>query len=126
MEWITLQGRSLSQVRLHLPRCHFRQQIVRCPWSVKGTLMRHLVESYGHEKLGLTDGVKVFYSDHDWVLVLPDADDPLVHVFANGFDTPLSNGQAWAEHQLQEFCNHIEGFCKLQVALSKDTVLLDN
>lgn len=126
MEWITLQKRSLSQVRSHLPRCHFRQQTVRCPWSIKGTLMRHLVESYGHERMELIDGVKIFYSDHDWVLVLPDAGDPIVHVFSNGFDTALSNGQAWAEHQLQEVCSHIEGFCKLQIALSKDSVLLDN
>ena len=126
MEWITLQKRSLSQVRSHLPRCHFRKQMVRCPWSIKGTLMRHLVESYGREKIELIDGVKVFYSDRDWVLVLPDAGDPIVHVFANGFDTPLSNGQAWSERNLQDVCSHIEGFCKLQIALSKDSVLLDN
>ena len=126
MEWMTLQKRSLSQVRLYLPTCHFRQQILRCPWSVKGTLMRHLVESYGREKIELIDGVKVFYSDRDWVLVLPDASDPLVHIFANGFDTPLSNGQTWAESYMQDFCSHIEGFCKLQIALSKDSILLDN
>jgi mannose-1-phosphate guanylyltransferase/phosphomannomutase len=126
MEWITLQKRSLSQVRVHLPRCHFRKQTVRCPWSIKGTLMRHLVESYGREKIELIDGVKVFYSDRDWVLVLPDAGDPLVHVFANGFDTPLSNGQTWAERNIEDFCSHIDGFCKIQVALSKDSVLLDN
>ncbi len=126
MEWMTLQKRSLSQVRLHLPICHFRQQTLRCPWSVKGTLMRHLVESYGREKIELIDGVKVFYSDRDWVLVLPDASDPLVHIFANGFDTSLSNGQTWAESYLQDFCSHIEGFCKLQIALSKDSILLDN
>ena len=126
MEWITLQKRSLSQVRVHLPRCHFRKQTVRCHWSIKGTLMRHLVESYGREKIELIDGVKVFYSDRDWVLVLPDAGDPLVHVLANGFDTPLSNGQTWAERNIEDFCSHIDGFCKIQVALSKDSVLLDN
>jgi mannose-1-phosphate guanylyltransferase/phosphomannomutase len=126
MEWITLQKRSLSQMRSQLPRCHFRKKTVRCPWSIKGTLMRHLVESYGREKVELIDGVKVFYSDRDWALVMPDASDPLVHVFANGYDTPLSNGQAWAEQNLLDFCNHIEGFCKLQIALSKDSVLLDN
>ncbi len=126
MEWITVQKRSLSQVRLHLPRCHFRKQSLRCPWSVKGTLMRHLVEAYAQEQIELIDGVKVFYSDRDWILVLPDAGDPLVHIFANGFDTPLRNGQAWAEQSLQEFCSHIEGFCKLQIALSKDSVLLDH
>jgi mannose-1-phosphate guanylyltransferase/phosphomannomutase len=126
MEWITLQKRSLSQVRLHLPRCHFRKRTLRCPWSIKGTLMRHLVESYGQERLELIDGIKVFYSDRDWVLVLPDASEPLVHIFANGFDTPLSNGQTWTEEHIQDFSSHIDGFCKIQIALSKDSVLLDN
>ena len=126
MEWITLQKRSLSQVRAHLPRCHFLKRTLRCPWSVKGTLMRHLVESYRAEKIELIDGVKVFYSDRDWILILPDAGDPLVHIFANGYDTTLSDGQAWAERHLQDVCSHIEGFCKLQIALSKDSLLLDN
>ncbi len=126
MEWMSLQKRSLSQVRAHLPRCHFRSQVVRCPWSVKGTLMRHLVESYSSKRVELIDGVKVFYSDRDWILVLPDASDPLVRIFANGFDTPLSNGQVWAENYIQDFSAHIEGFCKLQIALSKDSVLLDS
>jgi mannose-1-phosphate guanylyltransferase/phosphomannomutase len=126
MEWITIQKRSLSQVRTHLPHCHFRKRFVRCPWGIKGTLMRHLVELYANEKIELIDGVKIFYTANDWVLVIPDAGDPLVHVFTNGLDTPLSNGQAWAERTLEDFCNHIEGFCKIQIALSKDSVLLDN
>ena len=126
MEWITLQKRSLSQVRTHLPRCHFRKRTLRCPWSIKGTLMRHLVESYAQERLEMIDGIKVFYSDRDWVLVLPDASEPLVHIFANGFDTPISNGQAWTEEHIQDFSSHIDGFCKIQIALSKDSVLLDN
>jgi mannose-1-phosphate guanylyltransferase/phosphomannomutase len=88
--------------------------------------MRHLVESYSSKRVELIDGVKVFYSDRDWILVLPDASDPLVRIFANGFDTPLSNGQVWAENYIQDFSAHIEGFCKLQIALSKDSVLLDS
>jgi mannose-1-phosphate guanylyltransferase/phosphomannomutase len=74
----------------------------------------------------MIDGIKVFYSDRDWVLVLPDASEPLVHIFANGFDTPISNGQAWTEEHIQDFSSHIDGFCKIQIALSKDSVLLDN
>lgn len=125
IEWLTIQERTLSQVRLGLPKFYHQSEVVRCPWSVKGALMRHLVESYSQKQLELVDGVKIFYSPHDWVLVLPDAGDPLVHIYANGIDNSSHDGQKWVEHHMQEFRKHIESFCKLQVALSKDTALLD-
>jgi mannose-1-phosphate guanylyltransferase/phosphomannomutase len=57
--------------------------------------------------------------------VLPDAGEPVVHIYANGIDNGDRDGQKWVEHHMQEFRKHIESFCKLQVALSKDTALLD-
>jgi mannose-1-phosphate guanylyltransferase/phosphomannomutase len=125
IEWLTIQERTLSQVRLGLPKFYHQSEVVRCPWSVKGALMRHLVESYSQKQLELVDGVKIFYSPHDWVLVLPDAGEPIVHIYANGIDNSSHDGQKWVEHHMQEFRKHIESFCKLQVALSKDTALLD-
>jgi mannose-1-phosphate guanylyltransferase / phosphomannomutase len=125
IEWLTIQERTISQVRQSLPRFYHQSQVVRCPWSIKGALMRHLVESYSQKQLELVDGVKIFYSANDWVLVLPDAGEPIVHIYANGIDNGDRDGQKWVEHHMQEFCKHIESFCKLQVALSKDTALLD-
>jgi mannose-1-phosphate guanylyltransferase / phosphomannomutase len=125
IEWLTIQERDVSQVRLSLPMFYHRSQIVRCPWSVKGALMRHLVESFGHKKMELIDGVKIFHSLHDWLLVLPDAGDPVVHIFANGIDNCDRDGQEWVDRNIYELREHIESFCKLQIALSKDTVVLD-
>ncbi|MEE3715983.1 mannose-1-phosphate guanyltransferase [Tumidithrix elongata RA019] len=126
IEWLTLQRGTISQMRKHLPDFHFKSQAVRCPWSVKGTLMRHLVEAYAQKHLELIDGVKVMYSDDDWVLILPDAGEPIVHIFVNGKDSSQCDGEGWIETHMQEFRNYIETFCKIQIALSKDSATLDS
>ena len=126
MEWLQTQNRTISEVRQHLLKVHFRTHTVRCPWSIKGTLMRHMVETYHNYNLELIDGVKIFYDEQAWVLILPDAGEPLVHVIVNSMDTPSHNGAKWVEEQLEEFCSHIETFCQLQSVLNQDSNFLDN
>ncbi|MFN3925852.1 MAG: sugar phosphate nucleotidyltransferase [Pseudanabaenaceae cyanobacterium] len=124
MEWLSVQNRTLSEVRLSLPRFYTKHQPVRCPWSLKGTLMRHIVENYRQQKLDLTDGVKIMYSDEHWLLILPDAGEPLVHLVANGIDTNRCSGQRWVEEKLMEFSHHIESFCRIQTSMGLDASLL--
>jgi mannose-1-phosphate guanylyltransferase/phosphomannomutase len=51
--------------------------------------MRVLNERMAGRDVDLTDGIKVF-SDHGWAQVLPDPDEPLVHVYAEGETTEES------------------------------------
>ena len=44
--------------------------------------MRLTVEHYRNEDVSLVDGVKVTFGPRTWVQILPDADDPLFHVYA--------------------------------------------
>jgi mannose-1-phosphate guanylyltransferase / phosphomannomutase len=54
-----------------------------CPWALKGLVMRVLSERLREEKLDLTDGIKVF-REQGWAQVLPDPDEPLIHIYAEG------------------------------------------
>ncbi len=119
IEWLTKQKRTIGEVRASLPRFYHRWETVRCPWSIKGTLMRHLVESQNPEFVELVDGVKIFHGDHSWVLILPDAHEPSVHICAS------SDREGWVESQLKQYQIHVESFCRLQTALSQDTALLE-
>ncbi len=69
---------------------------VGCPWSLKGTVMRTVIEelqrSDGHD-LSLLDGIKVFYRS-GWAQILPDADEALFHIYAEGADTDASEQMA--------------------------------
>ena len=126
IEWLTIQERTLSEVRLSLPQIYHRTQTVRCAWNIKGALMRHLVESYAQEQLELIDGVKIFSPfPKDWVLVLPDASEPMVRVFANvgnsGNDvfshSINQESVTTVEQNMQQICEQIKSFCELQADL---------
>ena len=47
--------------------------------------MRTLVELSNDRRLELIDAVKVFHDD-GWVLALPDPDEPVTHIWAEGAD----------------------------------------
>ncbi|MEO0456638.1 MAG: mannose-1-phosphate guanyltransferase [Cyanobacteria bacterium P01_A01_bin.114] len=105
IEMLTVQEQSLGQIWGDLPRVSHRVQTLRCPWTVKGALMRYLVETHPAEALELVDGVKIIDRPRDsWVLILPDAGEPLVHIFANGED------REWVDQQLQEYRQRVQIF----------------
>ena len=71
---------------------------VSCPWEEKGRVMRMLAQEPATERTKQVDGVKHVY-DGEWVLVLPDADQPLFDVWAEAAD----EGRALAlAHQYAE------------------------
>jgi len=76
-------GLRLSKVVSQSPRAHIAHQSVATPWEQKGLVMRSMVERMKDEELVLIDGVKVVYDD-GWALVLPDPEEPLTHVWAEG------------------------------------------
>jgi mannose-1-phosphate guanylyltransferase/phosphomannomutase len=57
-------------------------ETVVTPWDQKGAVMRNLVE-HATRPTVLVDGVKVLH-DEGWVLALPDPEEAVTHVFAEG------------------------------------------
>ncbi|MHB1583583.1 MAG: sugar phosphate nucleotidyltransferase [Acidimicrobiales bacterium] len=76
-------GQSLSKLVHSLPPVHIAREAVVTPWEQKGLVMRTLVEQLDGRDLVLVDGVKVPEED-GWALVLPDPEEPLTHVLAEG------------------------------------------
>ena len=112
IEMLTIQERSLGQIKSELPRVCHKTYTMRCPWTVKGALMRHLVETHANEDLELIDGVKIVdrYTD-SWVLILPDAGEPLVHVFAN------SDDRDWVDKNLRKYRTYVQEFIEQEQGL---------
>jgi len=108
IEMMTIQEQSLGQITADLPRVTHRSYTIRCPWTVKGALMRYLVEINSPESLELIDGVKIVSpGSENWILVLPDAGEPLVHIYAN------SEAPHWAEENLRKYRNIIHDFVNI-------------
>jgi mannose-1-phosphate guanylyltransferase / phosphomannomutase len=76
-------GQSLSKVVRSLPPVRIAHESVVTPWEKKGMVMRTIVEQLAGRDLVLVDGVKVPEED-GWALVLPDPEEPLTHVWAEG------------------------------------------
>jgi mannose-1-phosphate guanylyltransferase/phosphomannomutase len=86
LELTATAGRPLSELRGAVPLVHVLHEAVSCPWQVKGAVMRFMVEELKSEDVSLVDGIKVAIAGDEWVQFLPDADDPLFHIYAEAAD----------------------------------------
>jgi mannose-1-phosphate guanylyltransferase/phosphomannomutase len=83
LELLAPIDKPLSELVANLPESTVVHREVRCPWSRKGAVMRLLTERMKGKKVDTLDGIKVF-EKRGWAQVLPDPDEPLVHVYAEG------------------------------------------
>ena len=89
LELLARVQQPVSELVAGLPASHVRHRQIACPWAVKGLVMRVLAERLKDRELDLTDGIKVI-DERGWVEVLPDPDEPLVHIYAEGGDEETS------------------------------------
>jgi mannose-1-phosphate guanylyltransferase/phosphomannomutase len=83
LELLAPSGRTLSEIAGELPQSAVVHREVRCPWARKGAVMRIVTERMKGRNVDVSDGIKVF-DERGWAQVLPDPDEPLVHVYAEG------------------------------------------
>jgi mannose-1-phosphate guanylyltransferase/phosphomannomutase len=95
LELLAPLDKPLSELVGSLPVSTVVHREVRCPWARKGTVMRVLTERMKGKKVDTLDGIKVF-EKRGWAQVLPDPDEPLVHVYAEG-KTPADGESLEAE-----------------------------
>ncbi|MEJ5171285.1 MAG: hypothetical protein WHU10_09875, partial [Fimbriimonadales bacterium] len=94
----------LSDVAANLPRYEMAYVAVRCPWEHKGTVMRRISEeSHNGAKVELVDGIKIV-EPSAWVLVLPDAVEPVFHVYAE------SDAALESQELVERFARKIEQY----------------
>ena len=102
LELLAPLERPLSELVAELPSPTIVHRELTCPWALKGTVMRVLNERFQDRDTDVTDGIKVF-SDGGWAQVLPDADEPLLHLYAEGATTDDS------ERLARELLDAVEG-----------------
>ena len=87
LEMLSWLQRPLSEFAGELPPIMLATQTVRCPWDTKGSVMRRLTEESladTAKRTDLVDGIKITESEKEWALILPDASDPVFHIYAEG------------------------------------------
>ena len=90
LELLAPVGQPLSSLVSELPVSTLVHRQLPCPWTQKGTVMRVLTERLKGRDLDLLDGIKI-NDRRGWAQVIPDPDEPLVHIYAEGQDERTSN-----------------------------------
>ena len=96
LELLAPHRATLSQLLDSLPTSTLVHKTVPCPWVLKGTVMRELTEELQRRSegsLGLIDGVRLT-TNGAWAQILPDADEPVFHVYAEAASAAESDGLA--------------------------------
>ncbi len=91
LELLAIARRPLSELVSDLPVPTLARRSVPCPWARKGLVMRVLNERLADRTLDLLDGIKAT-DERGWVQAIPDPDEPVVHLFAEG-DTDTASAE---------------------------------
>jgi len=83
LELLAPEPGPLSGLVAGLPASTLVHRQLSCPWALKGVVMRVMTERLRDRKLDLMDGIKVF-EERGWAQILPDPDQPIVHIYAEG------------------------------------------
>ncbi|HEX6938542.1 MAG TPA: sugar phosphate nucleotidyltransferase [Longimicrobiales bacterium] len=102
LEALARSGVRLREAADRIEAIHVRQARVACPWSRKGAVMRRLMEATEREERQLVDGVKVWFGDTEWVLIIPHSHKPYFVVTAEGAT------EARAEALIETYSGHVE------------------
>jgi mannose-1-phosphate guanylyltransferase / phosphomannomutase len=83
LELLAPTTQPVSELVSELPVSTLVHRQLPCPWALKGLVMRVLSERLRDLEVDLTDGIKLF-EKRGWVQVLPDPDEPVIHIYAEG------------------------------------------
>lgn len=101
-------GLTLNEVAESVPHFQLAYEQVNCSWDQKGKVMRRISEDQSDEtRIELLDGIKI-YSPEGWVLVLPDAVEPMFHVYAE------SENEAGSQEMVSDFAQKIQSLAAMK------------
>jgi mannose-1-phosphate guanylyltransferase/phosphomannomutase len=74
---------SLGERLASLPDANVVHRTVPTAWDRKGAVMRRVAGDHSADRTEETEGLKMFHGS-EWALVIPDPEDPVTHVWAEG------------------------------------------
>jgi mannose-1-phosphate guanylyltransferase/phosphomannomutase len=113
LEFMTLHKVTFSQLLTEIEDFYYCSFSLPCPSGLKGKVMRLFMEEAKGYDVSYLDGVKIIFAPHEWVLMIPDDHEDLVHLYiqAKGNDEGaklekiyLKKIKHWIEEALGKEC----------------------
>jgi mannose-1-phosphate guanylyltransferase/phosphomannomutase len=83
LELLALEQKPISELCAEVPASALIHQRAPVPWSLKGLAMRELGERVKDHRDERADGIRV-EENGGWAHLVPDPDEPLFHIYAEG------------------------------------------
>jgi mannose-1-phosphate guanylyltransferase / phosphomannomutase len=89
LELMALTELKIGEIEEKLPKLCLKRLSIPCPRDLKGKVMRYATLESEKFKRQLIDGVKIFFDDLTWILILPDRQRSEVHLFVESNDEKM-------------------------------------
>ena len=86
MELLSRHNITLSQIEKELKHFFYIRDKIPCPQNKKGKIMRKFIEYAKDKPHSTIDGVKIWESDTDWILMIPDQYAEELNLFLQAVD----------------------------------------
>jgi mannose-1-phosphate guanylyltransferase/phosphomannomutase len=108
LELMALTELKIGEIEEKLPKLCLKRLSIPCPRDLKGKVMRYATLESEKFKRQLIDGVKIFFDDLTWILILPDRQRSEVHLFVE------SNDEKMIDKLIAEYSEKVKSWIMLQ------------
>ncbi len=95
LEMLSAHQLDLADVADEVRDLCYLQERVACPSSLKGKMMRKFLEDAKGRRASMEDGVKIWFAENDWILMIPDQYDESLNLYIQAADE--ASGRALLE-----------------------------
>ncbi|OHE08341.1 MAG: hypothetical protein A3K14_01065 [Sulfurimonas sp. RIFCSPLOWO2_12_FULL_36_74] len=86
LELLIKNNTTLSDIINSIPNFAYRGENIACPSALKGKIMRKFLEDSAGKKSSQTDGVKIWISKNEWILMVPDEHKEFLNIYIQAKD----------------------------------------
>jgi mannose-1-phosphate guanylyltransferase/phosphomannomutase len=108
LELMALTELKIGEIEEKMPKLCLKRLSIPCPRDLKGKVMRYATLESEKFKRQLIDGVKIFFDDLTWILILPDRQRSEVHLFVE------SNDEKMVDKLIAEYSEKVKSWIMLQ------------
>jgi len=95
LELLLKSGKTLTKIITLIPYFAYKGENVACPSEFKGKMMRKFLEDGKNKKTSSVDGVKIWTSDDEWILMVPDEHKDFLNIYIQADDEKSASKIFW-------------------------------